>query len=80
MGSVGGGMDTFSTDPGSPFYIPGINLLPTLASYLRIVAISGDNLYSVGELTLTSAVPEPASALLALGGLAALALRRARSR
>jgi hypothetical protein len=84
-----GGMDilttdsTFPTNPGdqtTPAYV-GVSFLPVNARYLRISAISGDNLYSIGEFQAFSnaAVPEPVS-LVVFGGLvlcgAGVALRR----
>ena len=59
-GNVGWGMDTFSADMG-----------PLFARYARVMAVGGDNMYSVGELQFSgvAAVPEPETYALMLAGL-----------
>jgi hypothetical protein len=70
QGSVGWGMDRFSTDLGSPFFLSSLAFAPTEAAYLRLQAIDGDNLYSVGEVSLNvSAVPEASAVGLLAAGL-----------
>jgi hypothetical protein len=79
VGSVGWGMDTFSTIADHSQYDAGLasNFNPMSASLVRITAVDGDALNSVGELTV-SAVPEPGAWLLMAAGLAGLGLARRR--
>jgi hypothetical protein len=68
-GDIGYGMDTMSTVFGDDEYVSGIDFAPVAARYLRITAIGGDDMYSIGEFTafgspITAAVPEPATMLL----------------
>lgn len=78
LGSVNGGMDTFSTLIGHPFFNANLLFTPAMASQIRITALDGDAFNSVGELQV-SAVPEPATWVLMAGGLAvARLLRRGR--
>ena len=71
------------TSPGdttTPAYV-GRGFAPVEASYVRLFATSGDSVYSVGELQIYAAVPEPSSLLLAVAGGSALACaHRARRR
>jgi hypothetical protein len=81
VGNVFGGMDTFSTLPANPFYDAGVNFTPGDAQYLRITALDGDSLNSVGELQVfTTPIPEPATWALMAGGLLAVAARATRRR
>ncbi len=75
LGSVFGGMDTFSTITGNPFFDANLPFTPAMASQIRITSVDGDALNSVGELQVT-AVPEPATWLLMAIGLALAGLRR----
>lgn len=78
-GNVGSGMDTLSSNPGSPEFVPGLSIAaPVLARFARVYAIDGDNLYSVGEVQFqgTPAVPEPSSLALALAGALGLGAAR----
>lgn len=79
IGSVGGGMDTFSTIASHPQYDAGLAGIfnPMTASLVRITAVDGDALNSVGELAVT-AVPEPGAWVLMAAGLAGLGLARRR--
>ena len=52
-GEVGWGMDTMSTDPGSPDYVPELRFAPVTARYLKIRAIGGDDCYAVSELSVS---------------------------
>jgi hypothetical protein len=79
QGDVGSGMDTFSADPSSAYYDAALAFAPTLATHVRISAVGGDAWNSVGEMTLTSAVPEPTTALLVACGLIGVGLSRRRS-
>lgn len=86
QGSVGWGMDRFSTQADSPFFLNSLTFAPTQAAFVRVMATGGDNLYSVGEVALNvSAVPEAGtvtmlvSGLAALGGLSAVSRRRKQS-
>jgi hypothetical protein len=68
-GEINDGMDTMSTVSGDDEYVSGIDFAPVAARYLRITAIGGDDMYSIGEFTafgspITAAVPEPATMLL----------------
>lgn len=74
-GTVGFGMDTFSTIAADPQYDSNLVFTAGMASQIRITAVDGDTFNSVGELQVT-AVPEPGTWLLMAGGLAALGLRR----
>jgi hypothetical protein len=80
VGNVGGGMDTFSTLLANPQYDAGLSSIfnPMTASMVRITAVDGDALNSVGELALTAAVPEPGAWALMAAGLAGLGLVRRR--
>ena len=70
QGSVGWGMDRFSTEASSPFFLSTLAFAPTEAAFLRLKAIDGDNLYSIGEVSLSvSAVPEAHAAGLLAAGL-----------
>jgi PEP-CTERM motif len=83
QGDVWYGMDTFSTLVGHAQYDATLAFSAGSARYLRVSAFGGDSLNSVGEIGVAvSAVPEPASAALMLGGLALLggAARRRRAR
>ncbi len=60
-GSVGWGMDRFQR-----------NVAPTMAQYARVFATGGDGMYSVGELAITAAVPEPETYAMMLAGLGLL--------
>lgn len=72
IGNVGGGMDTFSTNPVDPFFTAGIVFTPGPAAYIRITAFGGDSLNSVGELQVfTTPIPEPGTWALMAGGLLA---------
>lgn len=79
-GPVNSGMDTFSSQTGSPDYSPLIDFQPQLARYVRLSAVGGDNSYAVGEVSFNGvpAVPEPATVALTLAGagVAAAAARR----
>jgi hypothetical protein len=78
-GNVGSGMDTLSSNPGSPEFVPGLSIAaPVLARFARVYAIDGDNLYSVGEVQFqgTPAVPEPSSLALVLAGALGLGAAR----
>lgn len=79
VGNVDWGMDTFSTLPAHPHYDAGISFTPQTGALIRVMAVDGDGLYSVGELQFTTAVPEPASWAMALAGVAGLAAWRRRS-
>ena len=67
-GNNGSGMDTF---------MPAKAATQTFYSFARVTGLSGDGLYSVGELQLNgvAAVPEPETLALMLGGLGLLGLR-----
>ena len=79
VGNVGGGMDTFSTLASHPQYDAGLAAVfnPMTASMVRITAVDGDALNSVGELAVT-AVPEPGAWALMAAGLAGLGVARRR--
>lgn len=81
-GPVSNGMDTFSSETGSPEYSAFIDFQPQTARYVRLSAVGGDNLYSVGEVSFqgTAAVPEPQAIALMLAGVgvACVAARRKR--
>jgi hypothetical protein len=67
-GAVYWGMDLFER-----------SVAPTSAHYARVYATSGDDMYSVGELQVLAAVPEPeayAMLMAGLGLLGAVARRR----
>ena len=69
-GTVNWGMDLFER-----------SVVPTPARYARVYATSGDDMYSVGELQVLAAVPEPeayAMLMAGLGLLGAVARRRRR--
>jgi len=70
-GTVGSGLDTFSSTAGSSFYNEDIDFAPTLAKYVRVYATGGDHAYSVGEVKMegVAVVPEPESLVLALAGV-----------
>jgi len=72
FGSVGYGMDTFSTQVADPQFEASLVFTPQWASQVRISAFEGDGLHSVGELVLASAVPEPGTGALLLAGSLAL--------
>jgi hypothetical protein len=57
-GSVTGGMDRFQR-----------SVTPTMANFARVFATRGDNMYSVGELKITAAVPEPETYAMFLAGI-----------
>ncbi|VAW49780.1 hypothetical protein MNBD_GAMMA04-1273 [hydrothermal vent metagenome] len=64
-GEVSWGMDTMSTDSQNSEYVASLNFVPVDVRYLRVVAIGGDNLYSVSEIQAFAApVPEPSTILL----------------
>ena len=58
IGTVGGGMDTFSTIGSHPQYDAGLAGIfsPMMASMVRITAVDGDALNSVGERAVTVAI------------------------
>lgn len=75
-----GGIDWFTSVPGSPLTVASLQFAPTQASFLRVRSTGGDGLYSVGEVLYTAApVPEPATWALMLAGAVGLALRRRRA-
>ena len=75
-GEVSSGMDTMSTDETNAEYISQIDFDSTAAQYLRIAAVGGDTLYSIGEFEVNGAeltipdgaIPEP-SGVVSLGAL-----------
>lgn len=72
-GSVSWGMDRFSTQSDSPFFLSSLTFAPTQAAFVRVTATGGDSLYSVGEIALNvSAVPEASTLTMLVSGLAAL--------
>lgn len=74
QGTVWYGMDTFSTVVGHAQYDAGLDFHAGSARYLRVSAFGGDTWNSVGEIGVgVTAVPEPSSVALMLGGLALLA-------
>lgn len=76
QGNVGWGMDTFSTNAAdaATLYVNAFDFSAIEARYLKIAAISGDNMYSIGELQASgSPVPVPSALLLLSAGCAALA-------
>jgi len=83
FGEIGWGMDTMSSDAASFEYVPGTEFAATSARYLRIQAIGGDGLYSVGEFQIFgdpigvgSPLPAPGTLFLLGAGLSALGFSR----
>lgn len=83
-GEIDWGMDTMSSVSGESEYVSGLDFQATEALYARILATSGDNLYSVGELTFAgasaSAIPEPTSITILGIGLIGLGATRRKKR
>lgn len=75
-GSVGYGLDTFSSVAGSTYYNEDIDFAPTLAKFVRVYATGGDRAYSLGEVRIegVAVVPEPEGVALALAGLGVVGL------
>ena len=73
-----GGMDWFTSAPGTPFSVSTLAFAPVQAAFLRVRATGGDSFYSVGEInwSAAAAVPEPGSLALMLAGAAGLIWRR----
>lgn len=65
------GMDTMTSIAGDAEYVAGMDFASVNARFLRAYGVSGDNLYSLGEVqafgSAVAAVPEPSS--LAVFGL-----------
>lgn len=77
QGNVGWGMDTFSTDASADasLYVNAFDFSAIEARYIKIAAIGGDNMYSIGEIQASgSPVPVPSAMLLLSVGCSALAL------
>ena len=68
------GMDTMTSIAGDSEYVAGMDFTAVNARFLRAYSVSGDNLYSLGEVqafgSAVSAVPEPSS--LAVFGVISL--------
>lgn len=82
-GEIWWGMDTLSSESGNAEYVANIDFTSVNASYLRISAVGGDNMYSVGEVLTkgiavgpVNQVPNPSALLLITLGLMALRLSR----
>lgn len=80
-----GGMDTMSSILGDAEYVGGIDFSQTLARYARVLAVSGDDSYALGELAFygdaySAQGPTPASApsglFLLLGGIGFMVAKR----
>lgn len=84
FGEIGVGMDTFSTDSTNPEYIAALDFTATSMRYIRVAAIGGDNLYSIGEVqafgSAANDIPEPGMVGLFAMGLLGLAVARQRRR
>ena len=80
-GEINGGMDTMSSDDTNPEFVAGIDFAPVEARYLRIYAVAGDNLNSIGELQAfgITAVPEPSGLGTCLMAIGILGTRRRRT-
>jgi hypothetical protein len=77
QGNVGWGMDTFSTNASADasLYVNAFDFSAIEARYIKIAAIGGDNMYSIGEIQASgSPVPVPSAMLLLSVGCSALAL------
>jgi hypothetical protein len=84
-----GGMDTMTSFAGSDF-VANMAFSPVDARYLRVSAVDGDGLYSIGEVqafgnpvVVSGAVPEPSTygimGVIALAGVALLRRRKTRA-
>lgn len=85
QGNVGGGVETFSSDPSLPGnYLSTLALTtPVTATFVRITASGGDGAYSIGEgeffaPAASAAVPEMATWAMMIAGFGAVgfAMRR----
>lgn len=57
FGEIDGGMDTFSTVKGDGEYEARIDFKPVTASFIRLKAVDGDEMYSVSEIQVLSEDP-----------------------
>jgi hypothetical protein len=84
-----GGMDTMTSFAGTDF-VANMAFSPVDARYIRVSAVDGDGLYSIGEVQafgqltpVSGAVPEPSTygivGAAALAGLVLLRRRKVRS-
>jgi hypothetical protein len=76
-GTVGFGMDTFSSFAAHPQFDSSSVFTAAMASQIRITAVDGDTQNSVGELQVT-AIPEPSLALLLALGIPAMLMLKCR--
>ena len=49
---IASGMDTISTDPGDPEYVPDLDFFPVEARYIKIYGVEGQDPFAVSELQI----------------------------